>query len=66
MAIVKQIKPPQPPVIRKLMYTHLKPYRNFGPLSFYGTTKYKWVHRNYKINYSGFGHKMNLTRNNPA
>ena len=32
MPTVKQIKSPKYPVLCKLVYTHLKPYHNFGPL----------------------------------
>ena len=66
MAATNQIKSPKNTVIRKLGYTHLKPYHNFGPLSFYATTKYEWVHMYYDKNRTVFGPNTRLTKNKPA
>ena len=54
------------PVLHKLPYTKLKHFHNFGPLSFYGTTRYKWAHIHYKKHRTWFSTKTRLTKIKPA
>ena len=65
MAITNWIKSPKNHVLCKLAYTHLKPYHNFGPISFYSTNKYEWIHIHYGKNRSRFRPNTHLTKNNP-
>ena len=54
------------PVPLKLIYTELKPFHNFGPLKFYGTTRYEWAHRHYMKNWITFETNMHLNKNKPV
>ena len=66
MDVVNRIESPINPVLCKLAYMHMKTYHNFVPLSIYSTNKYKWVHRYYKNNHSGFETNTHLTKKKPA
>ena len=54
------------PVLCKPPYTKLKPFHNFDQLSFYDTTRKKWVHIHYKKYRTRFRPNAHLTKNNPA
>ena len=66
MAVVNWIKIPKNTVLWKIGYTDLKPYHNFGPLSFYSTANYEWLHMYYDNTHTGFGPTTNLTKTNVA
>ena len=53
-------------VLFKLSYKRLKPFHDFGTLSFYGTARYEWSHKHYTKYHTGFGPESHLTKNNPA